>query len=66
MTIGNLKFFGLGVPFDGDYFQSVQQGLGDIVEIIRRHDEQNLREIEGNVEIVVGERAVLFRVKNLK
>src|SRR5262249_52652205 len=45
---------------------TVQQRLWNGVEGISGSDEKNFGEIEGQIEIVVAETAVLFRVKNLE
>mmetsp|Transcript_9049 Transcript_9049/g.38026 ORF Transcript_9049/g.38026 Transcript_9049/m.38026 type:complete len:619 (+) Transcript_9049:1029-2885(+) len=50
-------------PYD---LHAVQQWAGDGVQDVRRAHEQNLGEVHRDVQVVVEERAVLFRVEKLQ
>jgi hypothetical protein len=49
-----------------DDLHSVAEGLGHLGEVIRRRDEQHLAEVEGDLEVVVGEGVVLLWVEDLE
>ena len=59
----NLLDFGVARQLDD--LHPVAQRLRNWIHPVGRGDEQNLREIERHVEIVVAERAVLLRVQHL-
>ena len=56
----------LGVARELDHVHAVEQRAGDRVQRVRGADEQHLREIERQVEVVVAERAVLLGVEHLE
>ena len=56
----------LGVARELDHVHAVEQRARDRVERVRGADEQHLREVERQVEVVVAEGAVLLRVEHLE
>src|SRR5262249_6572632 len=60
------QFFLLGITLELDDLHAVAQGLGNGIEHVGRSDKQYLRQIEGNVEVVVTESRVLFRIQNFE
>jgi hypothetical protein len=49
-----------------DHVHAVEQRRWDRLELVRRRDEEHLREIEGKVEVVVAVRRVLLGVEHLE
>ena len=56
----------LGVARERDHVHAVEQRPRDRVERVRGADEEHLREVERQVEVVVAERRVLLRVEHLE
>ena len=56
----------LGVARELDHVHPVEQRPGDRVERVRGADEEHLREVERQVEVVVAERPVLLGVEHLE
>ena len=56
----------LGVARELDHVHPVEQRARDRLELVRRADEQDLREVERQVEVVVAEVAVLLGVEHLE
>ena len=54
------------VAGDADDLHAVAQRRGNVEEIVRRADEQDRREVERQVEVVVDEVVVLRRVEHLE
>src|SRR5215510_4628931 len=63
---GDLGLFPLAVPLDTNNFHSIKQRLADRVQRIRRRDEEYLRQIEGQIQIMITERMILCRIQYLK
>ncbi len=56
----------LGVTGERDHVHPVEQRRRDRVDRVRRADEEDLRQVERQVEVVVAERRVLLRVEHLE
>ena len=56
----------LGVARERDHVHAVEQRPRDRVERVRGADEERLREVERQIEVVVAERRVLLRVEHLE
>ena len=56
----------LGVAGERDDVHAVEQRAGNRVDRVRGADEEHLREVERQVEVVVAERPVLLRVEHLE
>ena len=59
----HLFLFGIARQFD--HFQAVTQRGGNGVQHIGRRQEDNLREIVGNFQVVIRKGVILFGVKHL-
>ena len=66
MTSGYLSLLLGDIAAHLDDFHTVKEGTGDGVEIVGGGDEQYLREIVINVEVVVVECRVLFGVEHFE
>ncbi len=66
ITFGNLEFFRFGVARQFDDFQPVAQGGMNRLEPVCGGDEQHARQVERQIEIMVGERVVLRRVEHFE
>ena len=55
-----------GVSGKLDHLHAVAQRRGDRVEQVRGGDEEHPREVEGHLEVVVAELAVLFGVEHFQ
>ena len=56
----------LGVARELHHLHAVEQRPGDVLDEVRRGDEQHLREVERHAQVVVGEGVVLRRVEHLE
>ena len=63
---GDLDLLALGVARQADHLEAVLQRLRDRVQHVRGGDEEDRREVELDVEVVVGEAVVLLRVEDLQ
>jgi hypothetical protein len=63
---GDCELLVLAVAREAKHFHSIQERPGNGVEVVRRRDEEDLREIERQIEIVVAKAVVLLRVENLE
>ena len=63
---GNFQLLFIVVPTHSNDFHSIQQRLRYRTDVIRRADEQRLREVHRHVNVVVDERRVLIRVQHLQ
>ena len=63
---GDMDLLVLGVAHQLQHFHAVAQGRGNRVQHVGRGDEHHLGQIEGHVEVMVGEGVVLFRVEHLE
>ena len=66
IALGDLDLLLLAVAGQPQNLHAVQQRPRDRVERVRRRDEEHLRQIERQIEIVVAERVVLRRVEDLQ
>ena len=63
---GDDHLFLLGVAFQRNDLHAVAQRVGNRVEHVGRGDEQDLREVERHVQVVVAEAGVLLRVEHFE
>ena len=66
IALGDLEFFLLDVARNFDHLHAVAHGARNIVEEIRRADEQHLREVEGDSEVIVAESRILLRIEHFE
>ena len=66
ITLRNLKFLALGVARQRNHFDPVAQRFGYAIDVIRRPDENDLRQIERHIEITIDKRVVLSRIENFE
>ena len=66
VTPCDLDFLLDGVAGDLDDLEAIAERRGNVEEVVGRADEQTVREIELQVEVVVDERVVLRRVEHLQ
>ena len=66
VALRDLELLVLGVAGELDHLHAVEQRRRDRVERVRGADEQHLREVERQVEVVVAEVAVLLGVEHLE
>ena len=66
MFLGDLKFLVLRVASQPDDFHAVAQGAGDVVQHVRRCDEQGVRQIVRNLQIAIDECVVLLRIEDFQ
>ena len=65
-SLRDLELLLLGVARELDHVHAVEQRAGDRVEQVGGADEEHLREVERQVEVVVAEVRVLLRVEHLE
>ena len=66
VLLGDLGLLALGVAGEIDDLHPVEQRAGDVLDEIRRRDEEHLAQVERHAEIVIGERVVLRRVEHFE
>ena len=66
VALGDLELLLLGVARELDHLHPVAQRRRDRVELVRGGDEQDLRQVERQVEVVVAEAGVLLGVEHLE
>jgi len=66
MPPGDLNLLVLGVAREMDDLHPVAERRQDRVEEVRRRDEQDSRQIERDVEVVVPEGRILFWIEHLE
>ena len=66
VAFSDLRFFAFGITRQIQDFQAVLQRGRNRVQHIRRRNEKHLRQIVINVEIMIAERGILFRVENFQ
>ena len=66
IAFGDLQFFLSDIPRQPDQFHPIEQRSGDGVRHVGRGNEQDLRQIERQVEVMIVERVVLLRIENLQ
>ena len=62
----NPDFFRFQVPREPDDFHAILQRRRDGVRHVRRRDEEDLAQVELDLEVVIAERVVLFRIEHLE
>ena len=60
---GNGQLFLLRIAGQGNDLQTVAERAGDVLQMVRRADEQHLGEIERYVQVMIAEVEVLFRIQ---
>ena len=66
VLLRDLRLLALGVAGELDDFHAVEQRPGNVLDEVRRRDEQHLAQVERNAEVVIGEVVVLRRVEHLE
>ena len=66
MALRDLEFLDCGIPRELDDLHTVQQRFRDRIGRVRRADKQNVRQVIGNIHIVIREAEVLLRIKHLQ
>ena len=66
VVTGDDDLLGLGVAVETDDLQPVQERPGDLLEHVGRGDEQHVRQVEVDLQVVVTEGVVLRRVEDLE
>ena len=66
VSASDLDFLFGCVPRELDHLEAVAERCGERLESVRRAEEEHLREVERNLEVVIGERVVLLRVQDLE
>ena len=54
------------VAADVDHLEAIAQRRGELREVVRRRDEEDLGQIERQLEVVIGEGVVLLGVEHLE
>ena len=63
---GDAELIGLGVAGDFDHFHAVAEGAGDCVHGVGGGDEEDAREVERDIEIMIGKGVVLSGIENFE
>ena len=66
VLLGDPELLFLGVAGELDHVHPVEERRRDGLQLVRRADEEDLREVEGKVEVVVAEGRVLLGVEHLE
>ena len=66
IALGDLQLLLLGVAGEADHLHAVVQRRRDAVEVVRRADEHDPREVERHAQVIVAEGRVLLRVEHLQ
>ncbi len=66
MLLGDRDILFLGVAGQLDDLHSVLEGGRDRIQDIRGRDEEDLREIEWKIEVVISKAVILFRIEDLE
>ena len=62
----NLKFFLINVSGKLDNFSAVKQWFRNRIKSIRRKNKEHIGNVERQIKIIIAERNILLRIKNLK
>ena len=62
----DLPLLGVQVPREADHLHTVPEGLGDPLECVGRGDEQDIRQVVLQLQVVVRERPVLFGIQDFQ
>ena len=66
ISLRNFQLLAIAVTGELDYFHAIAQRRRNWSQLICCADEKDFRKIEGEIEIVIGERIILFRIENLE
>src|SRR5437870_9180900 len=66
ISLRNFDFLALGVTGYGNHFNPIPHRFGHALDVVRRADEDYLRQIKRHVEVAIDERVVLPRVKDFE
>src|SRR6266498_3043402 len=66
IAFGDLKFLGGGVAGQADDFETVAQSRMDRVKPVGGGDEEHLRQVEREVQVMIGETAILLRIEHFE
>mmetsp|Transcript_10325 Transcript_10325/g.30663 ORF Transcript_10325/g.30663 Transcript_10325/m.30663 type:complete len:923 (+) Transcript_10325:165-2933(+) len=66
VLLGDGHLLLVDVARDPHDLHAVQQRARDVADLVRRADEEGLRQVHGDVQVVVAEAAVLLRVQDLQ
>src|SRR5437016_14637211 len=66
ISLGNFDFLALGVTGYGNHFNPIPQRFGHALDVVRRADEDYLRQIKRHVEVTIDKRVVLPRVEHFQ
>ena len=64
--LGNLEFLFCEISGDIDHLHPVLESRLNVVDIVGRRDEKDIRKIVVNVKIVIMESCILFRIKDFQ
>ena len=65
-AFGNLQFFKLGIPGKPNDFHAILQGRRNGVQHVGGGDKEHLAQVILDVQVMIHERAVLFRIENFQ
>src|SRR3989442_15457335 len=66
MPLGDLQFFAFGVTGKAQHFEPVLQRRRNRVQPIRRGDKEYLGKIVFDIQVVILEHVILFRIENFQ
>ena len=66
MRLGDDLLLVGGIAVERDHLEPIEERPRDRFEHVRRGNEQHLRQVEVDLEVVVAERVVLGRIENLE
>jgi hypothetical protein len=66
VLLRDLRLLALGVAGELDDLHAVEQRTRNVLDEVRRRDEQHLAQVERHAEVVIGERVVLRRIEHLE
>ncbi len=66
MGLGDSDLFKFGVSVKFNHLKTVEERTGNLRNVISGTDKENLRQVKGLIEIVIGKEGVLFRIQNFQ
>src|SRR5438093_4286301 len=66
VSLCDLEFLALGVTGYGNHFNPIAQRFGHAFDVVRRTDEDYLRQIKRHVEVTIDKRVVLPRIEHFQ
>ena len=63
---GNFQLLAIAITGKLDHLHAIAQRRWNRPKLIRGADEENFRKIKGQIEIMIRESVVLFRIENLE